>query len=78
MTGMTSVRFPGIGTDFNNFRGAKFTQLVCNEDRDIKKDFVINLQGLLCLLLCCKMIFKKFDHLCANENETVMKDPYFS
>ena len=47
---------------------------MCNEDRDIKKDFVINLQGLLCLLLCCKMIFKKFDHLCANENETVMKD----
>ena len=78
MTGMTSVRFPGIGTDFNNFRGAKFTQLVCNEDRVIKKDFVVNLQGLVFLLLCCKMIFKKFDDLYENENETVMKDPYFS
>ena len=55
MTGMTSVRFPGIGTDFNNFRGAKLTQLVCNEDRVIKKDFVIYLQGLRCSLLCCKM-----------------------
>ena len=54
------------------------TQLVCNEDRVIKKDFVISLQGLRCLLLCCKMIFKKFDDLCANENGTVMKDPYFS
>ena len=51
---------------------------MCNEDGDIKKDFVINLQDLLCLLLCCKMIFKKFDHLCANENETVMKDSFFS
>ena len=78
MTGMTSVRFPGIGTDFNNFRGAKLTQLVCNEDRVIKKDFVIYLQGLRCLLLCCKMIFKKFDDLCANENGMVIKDPHFS
>ena len=78
MTGMTSVRFPGIVADFNHFRGTKFTQLVCNEDRVIKKDFVISLQGLLCLLLCFKMMFKKFDDLCANENETVIKDPYFS
>ena len=43
MSGMTSVRFPGIGTDFNSFRGAKLTQLVCNEDRVIKKGFVVNL-----------------------------------
>ena len=75
---MTSVRFPDIGTDFNNFRGAKLAQLVCNEDKVIKKDFVISLQSLRCWLLCRKMIFEKFDDLCANENGTIMKDPYFS
>ena len=26
-----AVRYPCIGTDFNNFMGTKFTQLVCNE-----------------------------------------------
>ena len=70
---MTSALFHCMEAYFNNFRGTKYTQLACNEDGEIDKRLIFNLQGLHCSLQLCKNIFKKFDDSCKKGNEAFMQ-----